>query len=62
MLQWFYRGVLGLTRVLQGFDRGVTGVSRGDIHSAADFRPEETSSRCTILCVSADTRAAAVEA
>ena len=30
--------------------------------TAVDFRPEETSSRCTILCVSADTRAAAVEA
>ena len=32
------------------------------VHSAADFRPEETSSCCTILCVSADTRAAAVKA
>ena len=32
------------------------------LHSDADFRPEETSGRCTIVCVSADTRAAAVEA
>ena len=31
-------------------------------HSAADFRLERTSSRSTILCVSAGTRAAAVDA
>ena len=31
-------------------------------HSAADFRLERTSNRSTILCVSADTRAAAVDA
>ena len=62
--------LLGHLGVLHAGDAGlghlelslVEGLAFNLPHSAADFRPEETSSRCTILCVLADTRAAAVEA